>query len=382
MAEEERVERGASARDARVGAQREFGNAGLVKELARDVWGWRWLKDLAEDLGYGVRTLRKNKGFAAVAIVTLSLGIGANTAIFSVANTLLLKAPPFPDPDRLVYIWGVSAVGFKTEQERLELVQSMQHTRTLEQVAVFDTGWVNLAGAGEPERIAAAEASANLFAVLGVGPLQGRTFLESGNRSGDSSAALISERLAANKFGSASDGIGRILKLNGNAFTVVGVMPAEFDFPGKTDVWVPLPSDFAARLMKENALFFSQIARLRTGITVAQARAELVAIASQPPGNVRDAESAVQVVTMQEATARDHRRGILLLVAAAGFVLLIACADVANLLLARAAGRRKEMALRAALGAARGRLIRQTFAESLLLAAAGGMAVCLFRSGV
>jgi hypothetical protein len=152
MAQRDRVERGASPQEAEAGARREFGNAGLVKELARDAWGWRCLRDLYEDLRYGIRTLAKNKGFAAVAILTIALGIGANTAIFRVANALVLKAPPYPDHDRLVVIWGISAVSLNSGEQGLQWTRSMQNTRTLERVAAYDMGWVNLAGAGKPER--------------------------------------------------------------------------------------------------------------------------------------------------------------------------------------------------------------------------------------
>lgn len=374
MAAEEKMKDGMSRSEALRSVRLERGNLEVSKEIVRS-GGWEFfLETCWQDLRFGLRLLRKSPGFTAVAVLTLALGIGANTAIFSVANALLLKPLPYPNSDRLAYIWGVWAVDVNSQLQRLEWVQPMKHAQTLEQVAVYDSGEVNMAGAGEPERIAVAEVSANLFSVLGTAAYEGRTFLSKEDEGRYSFIAVISEGLAFDKFGSVSGSIGRVLKLNGKPFTIVGVMPPGFDFPGRIQVWVPLPSDLNNRLVEQNgAIFFSQIARLRTGITPAQARAEMVAIASQPPGNLRDAESAVQVVTMREARTRYYGRGVLLLLASVGFVLLIACADVANLLLARAVGRRKETALRAAFGASRSRLIRQTLSESALLAIMGGL---------
>jgi len=370
MAARERVDRGESRGQAESAARREFGNVALVKDVTRRQWGWIWLEELLQDLRYGARTLRKNPCFTAVAVLTLVLGIGANTAIFSIVDGVLLRPLPFPQPNRLVALTYYYPKG--------AFVVMRDQSRTMDVVANTDSTEFNLTGADLPVRLTGTSVSANWFAVLGAQAAMGRTFRDAEDRPGKDDLVILSHSLWQRRFSSDPNIVGRSVILEGISRQVVGVMPADFRFPSpKTELWVPLDLDPRKTGDYWGSSYMPVSARLRPGTTLEQARADLTqlrpkvlaAFGWRMPDDIWVKSS---VISLQEAIVGDVRTSLLILLGAVGLLLLIACANVANLLLARAAGRQREIALRSALGAGRWRIARQLVSESVLLSVLGG----------
>ena len=333
---------------------------------------------MQSDLRYAVRLLLKSPGFSLIAILTLALGIGANTAIFSVVNAVLLRPLPLTEPGQLVQIFETKKfpAGFLGSSSAANLNDWREQNTTLTGIAAYQYQDFALQEKSSPERILGTLVSANYFRVLGAQPLLGRTFLEGEDQSAASAVIVLSEELWRAQFSADPAIIGRSVSLGGKPFTVIGVMPASFRFPSeRAKLWAPLvvtPAQLAAR--GDHGL--QVVGRLRPGVSLAQAQANLEAVAASIAQKFPDEQGDrnVKLVPLQEQLTRNSRTSLLVLLGSVACLLLIASANIANLLLARTAGRQREIALRLALGASRGRLVRQFLTESILLAALGGAA--------
>jgi predicted permease len=381
MATQERVDRGDSHNSAKYAARREFGNVALVTEVTRQQWGWIWLEEFLQDLHYGARTLRKNPGFTAIAILTLALGIGANTSLFSVVNAVLLNPLPYPHPEQLVTLHE-SKPNFENGSISYPNFRDWQReNRTFSGMAIFRGTSFTFTGKGEAEQLRANYISSDFFAVLGVNPLIGRTFAPGEDEIGRAPLAIIGAGLWKRKFGSSPDVLGKNITLDGKDYTIVGVSPASFALFLQTSdaaqVYVPIGQWKMPLLSERGAgLGIHGVGRLRSGSTIEQAHADLGRIsrnleAAYPATNKNIGAS---VVLFRKDLLGDVQPILLVLLGAVGFVLLIACVNVASLMLARSTGRAREFAIRIALGAGQGRLIRQLLTESVLLSLAGGAA--------
>ena len=373
---EEKVAQGMPPNEARRAARHDLGRAESVKEQVRDVRVGAWLDVLRQDVRFAVRTLGRRPGFAAVTVLTLAVGIGATTAIFSLIDSVLLKPLPFKEPDRLTLVWevrprfnlprvGVSPANY---------VDWQKQAQSFENLAAYVSNFVNLTGTGRPERLAAARVTPNLFPTLGVEPLLGRGFVAPEGSPGQTAVAILSYGFWQRRFGGDRGLVGKTILLDGEPHRVVGVMARRFQFPAE-DIQVWTPVDYREqRLQSRDGFFLVVVGRLKPDVSLEQVNTELAtvagALAQTYPANI---DSSAFAVPLQQDLARNARTSFLLLLTAAVMVLLIACANVAGLLVTRGEERDREFAIRTSLGGSRVQLLRQLLVEGLLLSAAGAI---------
>jgi putative ABC transport system permease protein len=342
------------------------------------------METLLKDIRYGVRSLLKRPGFTAIAVITLALGIGANAAIFSVVDAVLLRALPFPNPDRLVMLWeDASFAGFpRNTPAPANFADWKTQNHVFEETAAFDERSFNLTGDGEPEKIEAYGVTANFFPMLGIKPALGRAFLPEEDKPEGNKVVMLNYNLWQKRYGGERSVIGHEILLDGEKHTVIGVMPAGFQLlDSHIGLWVPMAFT-TEELAQRGSHYLFVVARMKPGVTLAQANAEIRTIQQRIAHDHPDEAGRISAYAMplREQLAGDVRRPLLVLLVAVAFVLLIACANIANLLLSRATSRRREIAVRAALGARRLHIMRQLLVESLLLAIVGGACGALLAS--
>jgi len=375
-AQDDNAARGLPDEEARRRARLRFGNPRVTREK---VWRYRsiaWMEDGWRDLRFAVRSLLKTPGFTVIAILVIAVGIGVNTAVFSVINTVLLKPLTYPDPQSLMQLVNIGPRGRFPGASVPEFNIWRQQTSIFQQVAGYDFGGagMNLTGSDHPQQVQGIHVTANYFAMLGAPVVAGRTFTAEEDSPHGGQVVVLSYGLWKNRFGGNSKIVGSTIQLDGQPYLVVGVIGRSFATDEPADLWVPFQFDLTTQDMVH---YFTAAARLRPGITLPQANAQLRLAADQfrrtygdhslPPGG------SFGVISLTESTIGDTRFPLLILLGAVGFVLLICCANVANLLLARASARKRELATRAALGAGRGQIIRQLLTESLALSLTGGL---------
>ncbi len=390
MLEERHRARGLSAADARREARLELGGSAQIAESWRDQRGLPFVETLYQDVRYGLRILRRSPGFAASALVTLAIGIGANTAIFTIVDAVLLRPLPYADPDRLVTVGDRTPDGMSSNVGFATVLDWRDRSRSFESLAMMRSWMGTLVTNGEAERLPAVRVSWNYFDMMGVRPALGRSFTPDDDRPEHWRVLLLSDRLWRRRFGADPSVVGRTVVMNDRQYRVVGIMPASFQpldaqryFNADAELWAPIGYDLTGDSSCRSCQHLRGFGRLKHGTTLADATAEMNAIREQMrrehPGDYD--MGSIAIVPLRDALTGKVRTALLVLLAAVGCVLLIACANVANLLLARAVTRQRELALRTVLGAARARIIRQLVTESVMLSvggAIGGIALAMF----
>jgi putative ABC transport system permease protein len=383
---EQNIRMGMDPDEAGFAARKAFGGVQQAKERSRDAHGSRWIEEIWLDLRYGARMLAKNPGFTIVAVLTLALGIGANTTIFSVVNALLLRPYPYKDQDRLVWLWETKLPEIpRSSPSPANFLDWQKQNTVFEQLEAINVKDYNLIGDGNPERIRGMVITHGFLSMLGVRPQIGRDFFPDEDRPGHGNVAIFSHELWQRRFGGDPNILNRKIMLDDRQFTVIGVMPPSSGLNlRRTEVWTPIA--FTAEQTENRRVgILNVIGRLKPGVTMERARSEMSAIADrlakQYPDSNADWNVIVSSILEDAVSETGIKPPLLLLLGAVAFVLLIACANVANLLLARAAARQKEIALRTALGASRWRIIRQLLVESLLLSLAGGITGLMLANG-
>lgn len=399
---QDNIARGMSSEEARRTAVRKFGNVTRIKEQTREVWSLVWLEQLWQDIRFSLRTLRRSRGFTVVAVITLALGIGASTAVFSLVDAVLLKPLPFPDADSIVFPWRLPKIGLNMGFDtypwgRVDFLFFSRESKAFEALGAFVSSSFDLSGSGEPVRVDGLRASAGFFPALGVSPALGRTFNTEEDQPGRDHEVVLGNSLWRSRFGADPDILGHSIALDEIPYTVIGVMPPGFAFPrgnempdgftfaSRVQLWVPLALDPRPTIIPNESDELAVLGRLKPGVTIAQAQTDMDIMGKQLESTRRNGQGWFhsKVTPLTRQAAGDTRQPLLLTLAAVGVVLLIVCSNLAGLLLTRVLNRKREFAVRAACGAESGRLIRQLLSESIVLAGIGGLlGILLSRAAI